>query len=373
MPRKKKPRARYGDYCEVIGGELYASINISIGNGKYKKRRKKVTNRTEARQWALAELDKIKHGSEGEKQFSTFIDLADWYKRYFLNAPVFENGIKVEGVKDWQKSRAKLDRMAVFFGPKRLSSFSETDLRAYASERRQKDNVTTATLNRDFSLLRAMFKKGQAENGQLKVPRFPINTAAEVERDRVMTFDEETAVLAACVATETLKYVRKGQTVTAKHQTNREHLRPIVILAVDTAMRSGEIFSLTWGDVDLDAGIIIIRPRNSKTGKGRKVGMTPRVKAEFEKLEKRKGRVFQITSARKAFATACRRATIKDLHFHDLRHTATTRMIRAGIPIAEVMKTTGHTQMKTFLRYLNPESEALQNTANMLADYIDQQ
>lgn len=74
--------------------------------------------------------------------------------------------------------------------------------------------------------------------------------------------------------------------------------------------------------------------------------------------------------ARKAFATACRRAEIKDLHFHDLRHTATTRMIRAGVPHAEVMKITGHTQMRTFMRYLNLVDESVQNTANILAEYL---
>jgi len=367
----KRKTSRYGDYVEILHGEIYASINIPVGNGKYKKKRKRVENRTEARQWALAELDRIKHGSPDEKEFNTFLDLAEWYKKYFLHAPVFEHGMKVDGVKDWKKSQAKLDRMSAYFGPKRLATFSETDLRAYAIERRKTDKVTTATLNRDFALMRAMFKKGFAENPALSVPKFPINPAAEVERDRVMTFDEEALILAACESTEPLEYERKGQSVTAKHKTNREHLRAIVIIAVDTAMRSGEIFSLTWNDINLESDIITIRARNSKTGKGRRVGMTPRVKAEFMKLAQSKGKVFAITSARKAFATACRRAKITDLHFHDLRHTATTRMIRAGVPHAEVMKITGHTQIKTFMRYLNLVDDSVQNTAAMLAKYLE--
>lgn len=367
---KKKPRSRYGDYCQTVKGDLYGVINVPVGNGKYKKRYKKVTSRTEARQWALGELDRIKHGSPDEKQFSTFIDLAEWYKRYYLNAPVFERGMKVEGVKDWKKSRAKLDRMSVYFGPKRLSNFNETDLRGYVTHRRATDHVTTATINRDLALMRAMFKKGHDVTPSLIVPKFPINTKAEVERERVMTIDEETRILAACGDTEPLEYVRKGQKVKAEHKTNREHLKAIVILAVDTAMRSAEMFSLVWSDIDFDKGIITIRAQNSKTGKGRKVGMTPRVKQELSAI-KGKGKVFQITSARKAFATACRRAEITDLHFHDLRHTATTRMIRAGIPHAEVMKITGHTQIKTFLRYLNLGNETVQNTANMLAEYLE--
>ncbi len=368
---RKKPRSRYGDYCLEVGGVLYASINIPIGGGKYRKRRKRVANKIEARQWALGDLDRLRHGAPEEKKFATFADLATWYKRYFLNAPVFENGVKMEGVKDWKAQRAKLDRMSEFFGPKRLAHFGETDLRSYAIERRRADSVTTATLNRDFALMRAMFRKGHAENPDLRVPKFPINPAGEVERDRVMTFDEETRILAACEATETVEYKRKGKKVKALQPTSRTHLKPIIIIAVDTAMRSGEIFSLLWSDIDFDSGTIHIRPQNSKTGKGRKVGMTPRVRSELLAIQKPKGRVFQIVSVKTAFRTACRRAKITGLHFHDLRHTATTRMVRAGIPHTEVMKITGHSQLKTFLRYLNPTDVDIQSTANTLAIFLD--
>jgi integrase len=284
--------------------------------------------------------------------------------------PVFENKLKVEGTKDWQKSRNKLDRMCEHFGPKRLQSFTEQDLRAYARHRREKDKVTTATINRDLALMRAMFRKAHEADSRVSVPKFPINTAAEVERDRVMSFDEEAKILQVCNSTESLQYKRNGRKVKANHKTNREHLKAIIIIAVDTAMRAGEIFSLTWNDVDLDKGVITIQSHNSKTQRMRKVGMTPRVKAELESMERHRGKVFAITSARKAFATACRRAGIKDLHFHDLRHTATTRMIRAGIPHTEVMKTTGHTQIKTFLRYLNLSETTVQTTADQLARYL---
>lgn len=365
-----KKGVRYGDYCEVINGELYSSVNIPIGNGKYRKKRKKVNTKTDARLWALEQLELARHGSPEEKDFVTFLDLAAWYSKYFLGEPVFENGMKVQGVKDWKKQQAKLKRMAEFFGPKRLAHFGETNLRAYADERRSKDRVTTATLNRDFALMRSMFRKGHAENPAVKVPHFPINTKAEVERDRVLSRDEETRLLAACEAVETLEYERGGKTVKSQHRTNRGHLKAIIIIAVDTAMRAGEIFSLTWDSVDLEQGIITIQSQHSKTGRMRKVGMTPRVKAELTAL-RGKGKIFNYHSVRRAFATACDRAKIKDLHFHDLRHTATTRMIRAGIPHTEVMKITGHTQLKTFLRYLNLVDESIQNTANMLADYLN--
>ncbi len=374
MPRKKaKSRNRYGDYCEEIKGVLYASVQIPVGGGKYKRKRKKVANRYEAQQWALQQLDLAKHGDVTSEDLKTFHDLCEWYKTYFLVEPVYENGIKVEGSKDWKKSRAKLDRIAEHFGSKNPRSMTERDMIAYARMRRAE--VTTATINRDFALLRTMFRKARAADPSIIVPVFPINTAAEVERDRVMTIAEERAILSVCGDVEALEYKRAGRKVVANHRTNRGHLYAVIILAVDTAMRSGEIFSLTWADVDLEAGTITIQKKNSKTGKERKVGITPRVGDALAAMPggNSADRVFGIMSARKAFATACRRVGIKDLHFHDLRHTATTRMIRAKIPHAEVMKITGHTTLKTFLRYLNLEDDTVKTTADALAEYLNRQ
>jgi integrase len=371
MPRKKR-RQRYGDYCEQIDGQLYGAVSIPVGGGKYKRKRKKVSSAIEARQWALQELERVHHGNVAGGELRTFIDLAEWYKEYFLVNAVFEKGLKVEGTKDAKRQRDKLDRMAAHFGPKRIASFSEQDLRAYTRHRRTADKVTQATINRDLALLRAMFRKGREADRSIIVPKFPINPSAETERDRVMSFEEERRILDACNKSETLQYQKNGKTVTTdKHETKREHLRAIIILAVDTALRAGEIFKLEWKDVDLDAGVITVIKENAKTQRTRKVGMTPRVKAELEQIRRPCGKVFAVASVNRSFPTACRRAKVKDLVFHDLRHTATTRMIRAGIPHTEVMKITGHTQIKTFLRYLNLGDQTVKNTADLLADFLN--
>lgn len=357
MPRKKK--RGYGDYTEYINGELYGSISIPTGNGKYKRKRKKVESKTEARNWALAELDRAKHGSD--EPVETFADLAKWFKAYFLVEPVYENGIKIEGVKDWKKQQAKLDRIVEHFAVKRLSNFSEKDLIAYSRERRK--TVVQATINRDLALIRSMFHKGR-DAFKLSVPRFPIQTAAEVERDRVMSFDEEKRILAACNEVEVLEYERKGKTVTAKHKTNRAHLKDIIIFAVDTALRQGELFRIEWRDIQETH--IYVRAEITKINKDRKVPITARVQKILDSLPRTSARIFTLKRVSKSFTTACDRAKVKDLRFHDLRHTATTRMIAAGIPYAEVMKITGHTQMKTFLRYLNPEDETVSAAADRL-------
>ena len=72
---------------------------------------------------------------------------------------------------------------------------------------------------------------------------------------------------------------------------------------------------------------------------------------------------------KKSFASACSDAEIEGFRFHDCRHTAITRMIQAGLSPMEVMKISGHTQMNTFARYVNPNIQAVQRIADVLSAY----
>jgi integrase len=396
MPKEKKkterPR-RYGDYTTKINGEDFAIARLPLGNGKYKRVTIKLEKiggtKTEARKSALNKLDEHKRGAFDKKEALgwTFIQAARWHKMEYLIPVVKERGIKIEGLTDWNKQRNKLDRMIEFFGANKLiTSFTEDDFTKWARHRRKIDEkssgVLQATINRDFAMLRTLFKRLQKRIGKsFEIPDFPINTKAEFERDRVMSFQEEAKILSHCVEYEMFTTERKGRSLTMKIKCKRQHLKPIIIVAVDTAMRQGEMMKLVWNDVDLDAGVITVHFFNAKTERTRKIGLPRRVKEELKKMFDAigeescngKAKVFGMKSVYRSFDTACNRAGIDDLNFHDLRHTGTTRMVRSGIPIAEVMKITGHTQMKTFMRYLNLVNETIQSNANQLAAYLEQQ
>ena len=62
---------------------------------------------------------------------------------------------------------------------------------------------------------------------------------------------------------------------------------------------------------------------------------------------------------KKAFSRATRRAGIEDLHFHDLRHEATTRLFERGLNIMEVSSITGHTDFRMLRRYTHLKAEDL--------------
>ncbi len=81
----------------------------------------------------------------------------------------------------------------------------------------------------------------------------------------MLSHNEEARLLAACTG-------------------RRAHLRPLIICAIDTAMRRGELFKLCWRDVNLVTREITITALNSKTARARNVAMTPRIHEELERL-----------------------------------------------------------------------------------------
>lgn len=177
-----------------------------------------------------------------------------------------------------------------------------------------------------------------------------ISASDENKRTRVLSRAEEELLLDAC-------------------DQRRARLKAIVICALDTGMRRGEILSLRWGDVDMEKKRINIQAMNTKTLKSRSVFITGRLLNELESLPRRdpKTRVFGVTdTVKRSWATAKRIAGIEDLKFHDLRHTCATRLVQGGLPLAEVSRILGHTSIVTTFRYANIDDSALDRAVNIL-------
>jgi integrase len=321
----------------------------------------------------------------------TFNQLADRYRANELVEATIQSGVKIRGRRSLGPVLSSLKPLRAFFGERRIRTIKAADIKSYKDHRvdtpveiirNRKVEVVDdrtgetsleihkavethqrkiATVNRELQLLRTMLNYAIQNEWLVKNPfvlvKGIISKAAEVERDRVLSFDEEQRLLKVCVA-------------------RREHLRPLLICALDTAMRRGEIFKMRWKDVGLARGEIHIPQTNTKTEEARTVGITERLKKELEALWRKSSKepeatVFGITNTVKnAFKAACEDADIKDFRFHDCRHTATTRMIASGSPHTEVMKITGHSQLKTFLRYLNMTPETTNRVASNLDKFL---
>jgi integrase len=143
--------------------------------------------------------------------------------------------------------------------------------------------------------------------------------------------------------------------------TRNPWIKPLVRLALLTAMRRGELLALEWQHVDLMRRVAVLPM--TKNGDARSVPLSSEAVALLGTLASsaRPGRVFPTTAMalRKAFERACERANIRDLHFHDLRHTATTRMSALLPNVIELAAVTGHRDLRMLQRYYHPRAEDL--------------
>jgi integrase len=147
---------------------------------------------------------------------------------------------------------------------------------------------------------------------------------------------------------------------------------PILICALDTGMRRGEILGLKWSDVDFEERVLTIRAFNTKTMQERQVSLTTRLMIELERLweESPKNRDFLVfgftDNVKKSWTSVRTKAGLPDVRFHDLRHTAATRLVAAHLPLPEVGRVLGYTQANTTYRYINANIETTRRAAALL-------
>jgi integrase len=125
-------------------------------------------------------------------------------------------------------------------------------------------------------------------------------------------------------------------------------------------MRQGEILSLEWKNVDLERRVA--RLPITKNGDGRDVPLSPKAVAILRSIPRSlDGRVFPITvgALQTAWKFAVKRAGINDLHFHDLRHEATSRLAEILPNVVELSAVTGHKDLRMLKRYYHPKAEDL--------------
>nr|WP_082490205.1 site-specific integrase [Methylobacterium sp. Leaf122] len=137
------------------------------------------------------------------------------------------------------------------------------------------------------------------------------------------------------------------------------HIASIIVLAIETGMRRGELLSLRWKDVDLEKGTV--RLHQTKNGRPRTVPLTPRAISEFTRVDRQGENVFQVSSnaVQLSWERIRIRAGLGGLRFHDLRHEAISRFFELGLSIPEVALISGHRDTKMLMRYTHIRPESL--------------
>ncbi|MDQ3131982.1 MAG: site-specific integrase [Acidobacteriota bacterium] len=358
-------------------GLFYPRVRWTDEDGKDRDYKLKPA-RTEPAAWKAVIAKKKELETGGAKAVDSakmkFSELAEAYRKARLYPAKIVNGKKVGGVKSLVPMLCSLQSLTKYFGNNRIQSIRHSDLEAFKQKRLETPTIhgkqrAIASVNRELELARAIFKFAIQERLIVISPFVGmaiIAKEAETRRERILSDEEESRLLAACRKPD--KYGKRYR---------RLHLIPLLIAAWDTAARRGELMSLTWENVNFEAGhygTITVIASKCKTERERTIGMTPRLRDALLELWEQSVRipndfVFGYKSTPKtAFMSACTDAGIKDYRWHDGRHTATTRMMEA-MPNAElVKKITGHTQSSTFERYYNPSTTTITSVAEALAE-----
>jgi len=163
-------------------------------------------------------------------------------------------------------------------------------------------------------------------------------------RNRILTYEEERKLLYAC-----------------EPKANRNiYTRPFVILALETAMRRGELLGLKWINIDIHKRTAFILL--TKNGESRTVPLSTRAIETLQALPRSiDGRVLPINFAalENNFKRARERAELLDLRIHDLRHTAITRLAEKLPNLIELSAVSGHKSLAMLKRYYHPNPEQL--------------
>src|SRR5262249_40884321 len=149
-----------------------------------------------------------------------------------------------------------------YFGKRRIRAITFADIEEYRNRRLEtktkltKKERSIADVHRTLARLRAVFTYAVQKEWLLRNPFSKgeglISMALEVARERVYSTDEQRKLLQAC-----------------QNRKNRRHIYPIILTALDSGCRRGELLKLRWRDVDLEKGSLRVVSTNAKTNKER--------------------------------------------------------------------------------------------------------
>jgi integrase len=225
----------------------------------------------------------------------------------------------------------RLKHLLPFFADMLLLQINTSAIRKYRQERNREKTLTAATVNRDLSVMRRVLYWGVEEGYLASNPVGRLRMERERRTKRpVLSVREEQLLLAAAP----------------------EHLQRIILCALHTGMRRGEILSQRLEDIDFDNRILHVTHSKTPEGEAREIPLTNRLYEMLKARREHRGPVFTyqgdaIKIIKTAWGSSLRRSGIRHFRFHDLRHTANTRMMLAGVLQEVRREIIGHSSQRS--------------------------
>ena len=321
---------------------------------------KTFSTRSDAESWAKITESEMIRGMYIKRTDSERTTLLEALNRYEIEVTPSKRGAAIERIRirAWKKTRlAKLS----------LASIRGVDFATWRDERLKQ--VAAGTVKRELGTICNLFNIARKEWGfegllnpiqAIRLPREPNG------RDRIFREREESYLLRA---------LEKPTSGDGRANSGRINpwIKPIVLLALETAMRRGEILSLRWENIRL-ADQVALLPM-TKNGQPRTVPLSKQAVQILNSLPRSLyGAVFPVTEngLKLGFVRAVKRAKahyaadggtdsrmLTDLRFHDLRHIAVTRLANKLSNIMELAAVSGHSDIRMLKRYFHPKAEDL--------------
>jgi integrase len=257
-----------------------------------------------------------------------------------------------ENKRSWKSDESRLKPILAYFGSKKMLDINPFLVEKYKVTRSKVVTVrgkerSRASVNRELELLSRIYSLAISNR---EVRNNPVSEVdhykGEVRRSRYLLPDEEERLM---------------EQFTGK----RAHLRLIVLVALHTGMRLGEILKLRRRELDFHRGEILVT--RTKTDEDRRVPMNDSLYQELVShcAELASEYVFAnpeterpLVCIKRAFEKALEDASIEDFRFHDLRHTAATRMGEAGIDPFTIAAILGHKSIAMTASYTHATQQA---------------
>jgi len=289
---------------------------------------------------AKSELRKSNYDITAEKHNYTLSQIITEYKEYRAN-----NYARPE------EFNYVIDKFYDLVGNKVAEQITLADFEKYRSYRKGK--VKNSTINREMDNIKRVFSLAFSNK------RIRFNPCAELKKlkienpnKRFLTKEEEEKLLKVANPT----------------------MRAMIILALNTGMRVGEILNLKWEHVFMSRNYLVAL--NPKNGKPRKILINKTLKTELEKLPKLSEYVFtnpttktQYKNIKKTFSRTVERAGIPHISFHELRHTTASRLNEKGVDILTIKEILDHSDLKTTQQYTHTPRKNILDAVNILEEY----
>jgi integrase len=307
---------------------------------------KSFLNRQDADKWARlteSELERGLYICPAEAQRTTLADALDRYKRE-VSIHKKSHGVEKYYIQHWERSK---------LAPLALSAIRGSDVAQYR-DMRLKAGLSTTSVKHELALLSHLFSVAGREWGMesLGNPVKAIRQPAMARGRERRVSDAEIDAVCGFVNSDLAACIR---------------------LALHTAMRRGELLKLRWADIDFTKAVAVLH--DTKNGDRRVVPLSSTAMGQLLGLVRRiDGQVFGLTDSQVSHGllAAVRKARkvyeaeggtderfLVDLHFHDLRHEAASRLVERGLYPLEVMAITGHRDTKMLKRYVHLKAEDL--------------